>query len=287
MSEPKKTIKDSVFTFLFSQPEYMKQLYLVLHPEDTEVREDDFKLVTLENVLSIGQYNDLGFQVRDTLILLIEAQSTFSYNIPLRMLMYLGNTYKEYVEENKLSIYKKTGVSIPRPELYVVYTGAEKNIPKVLRLSDLYEGQGSVDVEVKVLQADGAGDILDQYIQFCEIQVEQVKLYGKTDEALSNILRICLERGILAPFLNSRMKEVADIMTTLFDQEKVWEIERYNIAQENRNAGRQEGLQEGRKEGLQEARRDMLRKMLKKASILEVSQLMDMTEDEIRSIVEQ
>lgn len=170
----------------------------------------------------------------------------------------------------------------------MIYTGDDKkDIPDVLRLSDLYEGQGSVDVEVKVLRADGAGDILDQYIQFCEIQVEQVKLYGKTDEALSNILRICLERGILAPFLNSRMKEVADIMTTLFDQEKVWEIERYNIAQENRNAGRQEGLQEGRKEGLQEARRDMLRKMLKKASILEVLQLMDMTEDEIRSIIEQ
>lgn len=279
MPEPKRNVKDSVFTYLFSQPEYLKQLYLVLHPEDTEVREDDFKLVTLENVLSIGQHNDLGFQVRDKLILLVEAQSTFSHNIPLRMLMYLGNTYKEFVEENRLPIYHEAAVSIPRPEFYVVYTGDKKKIPEVLRLSDLYEGQGAADVEVKVLRDDGEGDILDQYIQFCEIQVEQVKLYGKTDEALSNILRICLERGILAPFLTSRMKEVAEIMTTLFDQEKVWEIERYNIAQENRKEGRQEGRQEGYKE--------MLQKMLKKASILEVSRMVDMPEDEIRRIVEQ
>ena len=64
-------------------------------------------------------------------------------------------------------------------------------------------------------------------------------------------------------------------MTTLFDQEKVWEIERHNIAQENRNEGHQEGY------------REMLQKMLKKASILEVSQLMDMSEDEIKSIIGQ
>ena len=66
-------------------------LYLDLHPGDTEITEEDFKLVTLENVLAIGQYNDLGLQVRDRLILLVEAQSTYSANIPLRMLMYLAN----------------------------------------------------------------------------------------------------------------------------------------------------------------------------------------------------
>ena len=70
---PKRDIKDSVFTFLFSDLEYTKQLYLALHPEDTTVQADDIKLVTLENILAIGQYNDLGFQVRDKLILMVEA----------------------------------------------------------------------------------------------------------------------------------------------------------------------------------------------------------------------
>ena len=44
MSTPKRDIKDSVFTFLFSEPEYTKQLYLSLHPEDTTVQTDDIKL---------------------------------------------------------------------------------------------------------------------------------------------------------------------------------------------------------------------------------------------------
>ena len=55
------------------KPEYTRQLYLALHPEDADVKESDFKLVTLENVLTTGFYNDLGIQVRNRLILLVEA----------------------------------------------------------------------------------------------------------------------------------------------------------------------------------------------------------------------
>ena len=133
MPELKRAVKDSVFTYLFSQPEYARELYLELHPEDTDVTTEDFKLVTFENVLAIGQYNDLGLQVRDRLILLVEAQSTYSVNIPLRMLMYLANTYKDFVEENKYSLYSSKKVPIARPELYVVYTGNRKDIPDTLR----------------------------------------------------------------------------------------------------------------------------------------------------------
>ena len=36
----KYTLKDSIFTNLFSHPEYLLQLYKTLHPEDTEATED-------------------------------------------------------------------------------------------------------------------------------------------------------------------------------------------------------------------------------------------------------
>ena len=104
MSKMKYTLKDSVFTFIFKQPEYARQLYLALHPEDTDVTEADCKLVTLENILTTGMYNDIGIQVRDKMILLIEAQSTFSVNIVLRILLYLAATYKEYAEEQKMTV---------------------------------------------------------------------------------------------------------------------------------------------------------------------------------------
>ena len=246
MAEMKRSVKDSVFTYLFKQPEYTRQLYLTLHPEDTDVKESDFKLVTLENVLTTGFYNDLGIQVRNRLILLVEAQSTFSVNIALRMLLYLAGTYKEYIEEQKLDLYGSHPVEIPRPELYVVYTGGRKEIPETLHLSDLYQGAGSAEVEVKVLRDDGTGDILDQYVWFCKIADEQREKYGLTQQAIDETIRICIAENVLAPFLASRQKEVLEIMVTLFDQEKIAEIHDYNVAK----AARQEGHQLGREEGI-------------------------------------
>lgn len=38
----KKTVKDSVFTNLFGNSKYLLQLYQALHPEDANVKEDDY-----------------------------------------------------------------------------------------------------------------------------------------------------------------------------------------------------------------------------------------------------
>ena len=238
MADMKYTAKDSVFSFIFRQPENTRRLYLTLHPEDVDVTETDCKLVTLEHILTNGMTNDLGFQVRDKLILLVEAQSKFSVNIALRMLLYLAATYKEYVEEQKLDLYGSKPVSIPRPELYMVYTGAPRQLPEILRLSDMYNGPGGAEIEIKVLKNTGAGNIVDQYIHFCEISDEQRKQYGYTMKAVEETLRICCEENILMPFLASRQKEVQDIMVTLFNQERVTEIHEYNLVKDARQEGR-------------------------------------------------
>ena len=250
MADMKYTAKDSVFSFIFRQPENTRRLYLTLHPEDVDVTEADCKLVTLEHILTNGMTNDLGFQVRDKLILLVEAQSKFSINIALRMLLYLAATYKEYVEEHKLDLYGSKPVSIPRPELYMVYTGAPRQLPEILRLSDMYDGPGGAEVEIKVLRNTGAGNIVDQYIRFCEISDEQRKQYGYTMKAVEETLRICCDENILMPFLASRQKEVQDIMLTLFNQERITEIHEYNLMKEARQQGQQEGQQEGLEKGI-------------------------------------
>lgn len=237
MADMKYTAKDSVFSFIFRQPENTRRLYLTLHPEDVDVTEADCKLVTLEHILTNGMTNDLGFQVRDKLILLVEAQSKFSVNIALRMLLYLAATYKEYVEEQKLDLYGSKPVSVPRPELYMIYTGVPRQLPEILRLSDMYDGPGGAEIEIKVLKNTGAGNIVDQYIRFCEISDEQRKQYGYTIKAVEETLRICCEENILMPFLASRQKEVQDIMVTLFNQERVTEIHEYNLVKDARQEG--------------------------------------------------
>ena len=262
MADMKYTAKDSVFSFIFRQPENTRRLYLALHPEDSDVTEADCKLITLEHILTNGMTNDLGFQVRDKLILLVEAQSKFSLNIVLRMLLYLAATYKEYVEEQKLDLYGSRPVSIPRPELYMVYTGVPRQLPEVLRLSDMYSGPGGVEVEIQVLRDTGAGTIVDQYIRFCEISNEQRKQYDYTMKAVEETLRICCEENILMPFLASCQREVQDIMVTLFNQERVAEIHEYNLRKEARQEGWQQGRQEGRQEGRQQGIEEGIRAMV-------------------------
>ena len=119
------------------------------------------------------------------------------------------------------------------------------DVPEVLHLSDLYEGEGGVDLEVKALRGTGNGDIVDQYVRFCQIADAKREQYGRTSEAIEETLRECKAKGILVPFLKAREKEVAEIMVTLFNQEKVMEIHDYHIAR----AAREDGLKEGRAEG--------------------------------------
>ena len=102
-------------------------------------------------------------------------------------------------------------------------------------------GLEGAEVEIKVLRNTGAGNIVDQYIRFCEISDEQRKQYGYTMKAVEETLRICCDENILMPFLASRQKEVQDIMLTLFNQERITEIHEYNLMKEARQQGQQEG----------------------------------------------
>ena len=72
----KRTVKDSVFTNLFADPKYLIKLYRALHPEDKKTEEKDIENVTIKNILTDQQYNDLGFRIGNTVLLLLEAQSS-------------------------------------------------------------------------------------------------------------------------------------------------------------------------------------------------------------------
>ncbi len=64
-------------------------------------------------------------------------------------------------------------------------------------------------------------DIISQYVAFTKVYDEQVKLYGRTREAVTNTINICKDRDVLKEYLSSREKEVIDMMMTLFDEEQV------------------------------------------------------------------
>lgn len=102
--EVKLTVKDSVFTDLFKIPKNLLQLYQALHPEDQDTTEDCISNVTIKNVFLDQPYNDLGFQVGERLIVLVEAQASWTVNIIVRSLLYLAQTYQEYIESTRQNV---------------------------------------------------------------------------------------------------------------------------------------------------------------------------------------
>ena len=220
----KRNIKDCVFTDLFGKKKYLRELYLALHPEDTDVTEDYLTDITIENVLTNALYNDLGFRVGSRFIILVEAQSTWSVNILIRALLYIVTTNQKYIDERDLDVYASKKIDIPKPELYVIYTGDRKNRPKELQLSKEFfpkETDLALDVKVKMIYGDKKDDIIGQYVLFTKVYDEQRRLYGRTRKAIEETIQVCKERNVLKEYLESREGEVVTMMMTLFDHEQI------------------------------------------------------------------
>ena len=245
-SDVKTTSKDSVFRDLFGNRKYALQLYQAIHPEDTDVTESDIGNVTIKNIFTDQEYNDLGMTVREKILLMLEAQSSWTKNIIIRIFLYLAHIWNEYIENTKQNRYGSKKLIVPRPELYVIYTGDRKTRPEWIRLSEeFFEGNKEfLEVNVKVLYGEGKGDIISQYVDFTKVYNEQVKLHGKIREAVLETIRICKDRNVLKEYLSGREKEVISIMMGLFDQEKAIE----QFGNEKKEEGRREGKLEEKME---------------------------------------
>ena len=219
----RRKAKDSVFTHLFSEPKYLLELYKTLHPEDTTATENDISDVTIRNVITDNMYNDLGFRVGKTLLILVEAQSTWSPNILIRELLYLMQTYNNYFTENDIDLYASKKIDLPKPELYVIYTG-EKVVKNYISLKEEFFANVEtlqLEVKAKVFYDGTKGDIISQYVAFAKVCTDQVKKLGYTKEAIKEVLKICIDKNVLKEYLKTREVEIMDIMTALFDEDEI------------------------------------------------------------------
>ena len=220
----KRTAKNSVFLDLFQDKKNLLKLYKTLHPEDTEATEETLDIVTIDNVLTDNLYNDLGIMVgNNRLLLLLEAQSSWTVNILIRILLYLAQSYHEYFERTSQSLYKSKKVKMPKPELYVIYTGNKGRKPDTISLSQEFFDGANIDLEIKakVIYESDKDNIINEYIVFCKVFNSQIKEHGMTKQAVTETIRICKDRNILKQYLSSKEVEVVTIMMSLFDDEQI------------------------------------------------------------------
>lgn len=276
----KRGAKNSVFCDLFSKPEYTLELYKVLHPEDETVTVEDIGNANLHNVLVDRLYNDLGFTVRGKVLIMIEAQSTWSVNILIRIFLYLAETWKEHIRATRQYQYGRRKLELPWPELYVLYTGDE-NIRDTYSLAEEYfDGDDSVlDLHIRVLRKGRTDtDIISQYVRFTNVFDAEVRNNGYTRETILNVLKICRNEDILSRYLADHEKEVADIMFTLFDPEEL--IDAYGKYE------RDEGHAEGLSEGMAAGHADYVSKFINKGwSIEQIAEFLDESPETIRNML--
>ena len=250
--------QDSMFRALFSDKESAIELYNAI--EGTNFGPDtEIKFVTLENVLYINDKNDLGFEIADRFVVLMEHQSTINYNMPARQLQYVAEVIKRTLEKDVL--FKKKRVPLLTPEFYVIYTGVADWNEKELRLSDSFLGvppENSMELVVKVIDVrynkEEAKEILSRSSKLhgYSLLLSYIKGYLHEGEILAQAIDLavdrCIAEDVLRDFLIEHRKEARGMLENITMEEFL----------DIRGA---EEREEGRLEG--ENRRDNLYKALK------------------------
>ncbi len=269
----KRKVKDSVFTHLFREEKYQRWLCHDLYGDSVR----NIELITADWVFCNGLYNDLGLLADGRLILMVEAQSTWSVNICLRMLVYLAETYVRYVRTHDQLWFSRAKVFIPVPDLYVIYTGSWDGIPDTLSLKDeFFDGKGNVDLVVKILKPTSKDDILWQYTEFCRT-FDDYRRAMPRNEALKMAIERCKENGILADYLTEHGVEVIPMMDYIFSQESANEF-RYE-------EGMAKGKAEGKEEGKEEKAADIARNLLEMGMTVEfITKCTGLPADSLKSL---
>jgi hypothetical protein len=147
--------KDSLFSWLFSDPDTLRELYSALEGVSLSP-EIPVTINTLEGILFKGRINDISFAIGDRLVVLLEHQSTINGNMPLRLLLYMAKIYEKMTGER--DIYREKRIALPFPEFIVLYNGKGAYPEKGdLRLSESFRdsaefglGEREVSLELKV-----------------------------------------------------------------------------------------------------------------------------------------
>ena len=255
--------KNSVFSFLFSDPAVLRELCGAL--SGVELAEDvPIVINTLENILYKNRQNDISFTVGGKVVVLIEHQSTINPNMPLRILEYIAEIFKLYTAHQ--NIYGTKLIQIPWPEFFVFYNGtAPYPEEETLKLSDAFFNSGAfgfglepppnLELIVKVYNINYQKN--ERLMRNCETlrgysifihKVREFESKDQTGKTISGAERIsamqeavtwCIENGVLKGFLKEHSSEVINM---LYEE---WDIDKFGSMQ------REEGIEIGREEGIE------------------------------------
>jgi hypothetical protein len=254
--------KDSVFSFLFSDPDTLRELYgaitAVSLPPEVPIT-----INTLEGVIYRTLRNDISFEVGERLVVLIEHQSSINPNMAVRLLMYIGRVYEKLTARK--NVYGSKKLKLPRPEFIVLYNGKAPYLEEgVLHLSEAFEeavwtGMGvqpKLELEVQVYNINYGcnaemvrrSETLEGYSKFIA-KVRELEGGGALEGAMEEAVRWCIGHGVLKGFLEEHGTEVMNMLMMEWKLEDALVVEREEGREEGLERGLEQGLERGREEG--------------------------------------
>lgn len=275
MNNEQRKYKDTIFRSVFSNPADAIDLYNQI--SDTKINSDaPVEIVTLTDELYVKQLNDLGLLIDNKLIVLVEQQSTYSKNLPLRLLMYIAREYEKVLD--KKSLYRSKRVEIPNPEFFVLYNGSKplNDWKQTLRLSDLYvtkQHTPSLELTVTLIDINSSqfkianNSTLQQYIT----AIKEFKNCHETDGDMVKCIDNLIKQNILKEFLEKNSSEVLNMITYEITQEEYDEILR----------------EEGREEGKEELIKDTIIDNFNKGTSIElIADFLNISQGQVKQILQ-
>jgi hypothetical protein len=122
----RRDFKDALFRFIFNRPEWALELYNALRGTDHR-DPSEIEFTTIGDFLFLGMRNDVSFIIGSEMMVW-EHQSTYSANLPVRMVPYLGAAFGKYLRRFPRDYYGTAPEPVPVPLCYCFYNG-EKDGP--------------------------------------------------------------------------------------------------------------------------------------------------------------
>ena len=238
--QAKKNYKDSVFRNIFKNKRRLQSLYKALSGQEIPLHE--IRINTLSGVFFNDIKNDISFQIGNRMIILMEHQSTWNPNMPLRMLEYVAKLYGRNLSKDMP--YKSTIIPIPAPEFYVFYNGTQQEpYYTQLKLSDAFATKSiALELIVDTYNINYAKDneLLNRcyelrcYSIFVH-QVRQELSSGVTlSAAVKSAIRYCETHNLMVDYFKANEQEVFDMVSFKWDNQRALEIAHEEAKQETR-----------------------------------------------------
>ena len=222
-----KKYRDGLFRDYFSDKKRLLGLCNLLTGEDA-TDPDEIEINTLDGVFFDKLKNDISCLFRGKFLVIIEHQSTINENMPLRILFYAAELFKQYADKCKGKIYLGKLLTLPEPQFFVFYNGRQKEAARrEMRLSDAFGRSACLEVVVQLYNLNaGMNDNfvsrdanLNNYCTFVNL-VEKFLADGiDKAHALAAAFKYCIGNGIMAEYLLDKKKELASMLALEYDPE--------------------------------------------------------------------